>query len=199
MTASSSYSGTVDNFWSRDDIRVHTFAGTPKAVEVLAEGSFEGKPNRTAGAKRRGAEAARQPVSASDLLGATRALAARRHGADPDAKTRTSWNATSACSLTPSCANCVSVYTGRQGGGCVIPHLSATRPRDGRGSPGVRAPSRLRGPRFAGAPCPPPGGHLAWLLRPPCPTDEDDTEDRRGQGRAGAEEEDWNPPVSTSP
>ena len=30
----------------------------------------------------------------------------------------------------------------------------------------------------------------------PCPTDEDDTEDRRGQGRAGAEEEDWNPPRS---
>ena len=34
MTASSSYSGTVDSLWSRDDIRVHTFGGSPKAVEV---------------------------------------------------------------------------------------------------------------------------------------------------------------------
>ena len=42
----------------------------PKAVEVLAEGSFEGKPTRTAGAKRRGAEAARQPASADDLQSA---------------------------------------------------------------------------------------------------------------------------------
>ena len=33
MTASSSCSGTVDNFWSRDDIRVHTFGGSPKAVK----------------------------------------------------------------------------------------------------------------------------------------------------------------------
>jgi hypothetical protein len=31
---------------------------------------FEGKPTRTAGAKRRGAEAARQPVSAGDLQSA---------------------------------------------------------------------------------------------------------------------------------
>jgi hypothetical protein len=38
MTASSLYSGTADNFWSRDDIRVHTFGGSPKAVEILAEG-----------------------------------------------------------------------------------------------------------------------------------------------------------------
>jgi hypothetical protein len=41
------------------------------------------------------------------------ALAARRHGADQDAKTRMTWNATSAWSLTPSCANCVSVNTDR--------------------------------------------------------------------------------------
>jgi len=46
--ASSSCSGTVDNFWSRDDIRVHTFGVHPKAVEVLAEGSVRGKPTRTA-------------------------------------------------------------------------------------------------------------------------------------------------------
>ena len=39
MTASSSCSGSADNFWSRDDIRVHTFGVHPKAVEVLAEGS----------------------------------------------------------------------------------------------------------------------------------------------------------------
>src|SRR5664279_3192810 len=39
MTASSSCSGTVNNLWSRDDIRVHTFGVHPKAVEVLAEGS----------------------------------------------------------------------------------------------------------------------------------------------------------------
>jgi hypothetical protein len=43
MTASSSYSGTVDNFWSRDDIRVHTLGGSPKAVEILAEGSVRGQ------------------------------------------------------------------------------------------------------------------------------------------------------------
>ena len=71
MTAASSCSGTVDNFWSRDDIRVHTFGGSPKAVEVLAEGIlFEGKPTRTAGAQRRGAEAARQPVSAGEVQSA---------------------------------------------------------------------------------------------------------------------------------
>jgi len=48
MTASSSCSGSADNFWSRDDIRVHTFGVHPKAVEVLAEGSVRGKPTRTA-------------------------------------------------------------------------------------------------------------------------------------------------------
>ena len=37
------------------------------------------------------------------------ALAARRHGADQDAKTRMTRNAPSAWSLTPSCANCVAV------------------------------------------------------------------------------------------
>ena len=70
MTASSSCSGTVDNFWSRDDIRVHTFGGSPKAVKSPLRDLFEGKPTRTAGAKRRGAEAARQPVSAGDLQSA---------------------------------------------------------------------------------------------------------------------------------
>ena len=69
MTASSSCSGTVDNFWSRDDIRVHT-RGFAQGREVLAEGSVEGMPTRTAGAKRRGAEAARQPASADDLQSA---------------------------------------------------------------------------------------------------------------------------------
>ena len=49
MTASSSYSGTVDNFWSRDDIRVHTFGGSPEAVQVTSlRDLFEGKPTRTA-------------------------------------------------------------------------------------------------------------------------------------------------------
>jgi len=58
----------VDNFWSRDDIRVHTFGGSPKAVEGPSlRDLFEGKPTRTAGAKRRGAEAARQPVSVGDV------------------------------------------------------------------------------------------------------------------------------------
>ena len=106
MTASSSCSGTVDNFWSRDDIRVHTFGGFAQGREVLARDLFEGKPTRTAGAKRRGAEAARQPVPASRRK---TALATRRHGADQDAKTRMTWNATSAWSLTPSCANCLAV------------------------------------------------------------------------------------------
>jgi len=73
MTASSSYSGTVDNFWSRDDIRVHTCAGTPNAVEVLAEGSVRGQadPHRRHEASRSGS-GARQPVSAGDLLGVRR-------------------------------------------------------------------------------------------------------------------------------
>ena len=48
MTASSSCTGSVDNFWSRDDIRVHTFGVHPKAVEVHAEGSVRGNPTRTA-------------------------------------------------------------------------------------------------------------------------------------------------------
>src|SRR5664279_864852 len=58
MTASSAYSGTVDNLWSRADILVHTSGGTPKAVEALLGDLFKGKPTRTAGAKRQGAEAA---------------------------------------------------------------------------------------------------------------------------------------------
>jgi len=66
---------------------------------------FVGKSTRTAGAKRRGAEAARQPVSAGVSSRRRTALAARRHGADQDAKTRMTWNATSAWSLTPSCAS----------------------------------------------------------------------------------------------
>jgi len=70
MTASSSCSGTVDNFWSRDDIRVHTFEGHPRLLESSLRDLFEGTPTRTAGAKRRGAEAARQPVSAGDLQSA---------------------------------------------------------------------------------------------------------------------------------
>src|SRR5450755_3448396 len=113
MTASSSYSGTVDNFWSRDDIRVRTHWGSPKAVgSPSLRDLFEGKPTRTAGAKRRGAEAARQPVSADVSSRRKTALAARRHGADQDAKTRMTWNATSAWSLTQSCANCVAVNRG---------------------------------------------------------------------------------------
>src|SRR5664279_5964051 len=71
MTASSSCRGTVDNFWSRDDVRVHTFGDL-----------FEAKSTRTAGAKRRGAEAARQPVSADVSSRRKSALTARRHGAD---------------------------------------------------------------------------------------------------------------------
>ena len=111
MTASSSCSGTVDNFWSRDDIRVHTFGGTPKAVEALAEGSVRGQadPHRRREASRSGSGAAARLCRRSPRR--KTALAARRHGADPDAKTPTTWNATSAWSLTPSCANCVSVNT----------------------------------------------------------------------------------------
>src|SRR5664280_3782773 len=60
MTASSSYSGTVDNLWSRDDIRVHTFGGSPEAAEVLAEGSVRGQadPHRRREASRSGSGAA---------------------------------------------------------------------------------------------------------------------------------------------
>ena len=116
MTALSSGSGTVDNFWSRDDIRVHTFGGSPKAVEVLVTDLFEGKPTRTAGAKRRGAEAARQRRG-SRLCGRVQSASdgsrRRRHVAGQAAKTRMTWNATSASSLTPSCANCVTVNNAR--------------------------------------------------------------------------------------
>ena len=47
--------------------RVHTFGSSPKAVKFSLEDLFEGRPTRTAGAKRRGAEAARQPFSAGDV------------------------------------------------------------------------------------------------------------------------------------
>src|SRR5664279_931221 len=46
------------------------------------------KTTRTAGAKRRGAEAVRQPVSAGVSSRRKTALAAPRHGAEQDAKTR---------------------------------------------------------------------------------------------------------------
>src|SRR5664280_1233838 len=94
MTASSSCSGPVDNFWSRDDIRVHTFGGSPKAVEVLADGSVRGQadPHRRREASRSGSGAAARLCGVSSRR--RTAFAARRHGADQDAKTRTSWNAT---------------------------------------------------------------------------------------------------------
>ena len=113
MTASGSCSGTVDNFWSRDDIRVHTFGGSPKGpLKSSLRDLLDGKPTRTAGAKRRGAEAARQPVSAGKCpVGVRRLSRARRHRADQDATTRMKWNAISAWSLTPSCAYCVALYT----------------------------------------------------------------------------------------
>src|SRR5664279_5168361 len=108
MTASSSCSGPVDNFWIRDDIRVHTFGGSPKAVEVLADGSVRGQadPHRRREASRSGSGAAARLCGVSSRR--RTALAARRHGADQDDKTRMKWHATSAWSLTPSCANCVS-------------------------------------------------------------------------------------------
>jgi hypothetical protein len=76
-----------------------------------SEGSVRGQadPHRRREASRSGSGAAARLCRRSPRR--KTALAARRHGADPDAKTRTSWNATSACSLTPSCANCVSVNT----------------------------------------------------------------------------------------
>src|SRR5664279_5492416 len=109
MTASSSYIGTVDNFWSRDDVRVHTVGVRPRQLKSSLRNLFEGKPTRTAGAKRRGAEAARQPVSAGDLLGVRRPS---RLGVM--ARIRTPRRARHGTphphgSLTPSCANCVSV------------------------------------------------------------------------------------------
>jgi hypothetical protein len=68
---------------------------------------FEGKPTRTAGARRRGVEAARQLVSAGVSRWRKTGSRRRRHVADQAAKTRITWNATSAWSLTPYCANCV--------------------------------------------------------------------------------------------
>jgi len=93
MTASSSCSGTVDNFWSRDDIRVHTFGGSPKAVKSsLRDLSRACRPAPQARSveerKRRGSPPLRTISSRRKT-----ALAARRHGADQDAKTRTTWNA----------------------------------------------------------------------------------------------------------
>src|SRR5664279_1688261 len=74
ITASSSYSGIVDNFWSRGDVRVHTFGGSPKAVEVLAEGFVRGQadPHRSRGSveerKRRGSPSLRTcPVGVRQL------------------------------------------------------------------------------------------------------------------------------------
>jgi hypothetical protein len=111
MTASSSYSGTVDNFWSRGDIRVHTFGGfAPRPLKSSLRDLFEGKPTRTAGAKRRGAEAARQPVSAD--VSSRRKTRLSRLGAR--ARIRTPRRARRGTphphgSLTPSCANYVAV------------------------------------------------------------------------------------------
>src|SRR5450755_389716 len=73
MTASSSYSGTVDNFWSRDDIRVHTFGGSPKAVKSslgICRGHAD--PHRRREASRSGSGAAarlcgRSPVGVGRL------------------------------------------------------------------------------------------------------------------------------------
>src|SRR5664279_4547191 len=130
MTASSSYIGTVDNFWSRDDVRVHTVGVRPRQLKSSLRDLFEGKPTRTAGAKRRGAEAARQPVSAGMSSRRKTALAAWCDGADQDAKTRMAWNATSAWSLTPSCANYAAVNT-RNAAAAISPTAAAGgRPRD---------------------------------------------------------------------
>ena len=90
----------MDNFCSRDDIRMHTFGFSHRTSEVTLRDLLDGKPTRTAGAKRRGADAARQPVSAGTSGRRQTALAALRHRADQDAATRMRWNAISAWSLT---------------------------------------------------------------------------------------------------
>jgi len=113
MTASSLYSGTADNFWSRDDIRVRTFGGSPKAVEILAEGfcSRASRPAPQARSveerKRRGSPSLR---GVSSRRKTALAAAAPWRGSG-HARTRMMWNATSAWSLTPSCANWVPVNT----------------------------------------------------------------------------------------
>ena len=112
MTASSLYSGTAD-FWSRDDIRVRTFGGSPKAVEILAEGfcSRASRPAPQARSveerKRRGSPSLR---GVSSRRKTALAAAAPWRGSG-HARTRMMWNATSAWSLTPSCANWVPVNT----------------------------------------------------------------------------------------
>jgi len=75
----------------------------------LRRGPVRGQahPHRRREASRSGSGAAAR-LCGRCPVGVT-ALAARRHGTDQDAKTRTTWNATSAWSLTPSCANCVAV------------------------------------------------------------------------------------------
>jgi len=49
----------VDDFGSSDDITMHTFGGATWSAETPGGQVFDGKPTRTAGAKRREAEAAR--------------------------------------------------------------------------------------------------------------------------------------------
>jgi len=100
----------VDNFRSRDDIRVHTFGGFAQGREVPAEGFCRGQadPHRRREVSRSGSGAAarlcgRCPVGVRRLsrLGAVARIRTP--------KTRTTWNAHPQWSLTPSCANCVAV------------------------------------------------------------------------------------------
>ena len=77
MTASSTCSGTVTTPGAERHPRAHIRGYARRSLKPSLKESFEGKPTRTADTKRRGAEAARQPVSASDLLGVSRALVAR--------------------------------------------------------------------------------------------------------------------------
>jgi len=60
----------VDNFWSCDDIRVHTFGVRPRPWSPRWGTCSRASRPAPHGAKRRGAEAARQPISAGDLQSA---------------------------------------------------------------------------------------------------------------------------------
>jgi hypothetical protein len=90
---------------------VHTIATPGVALVSTLPEPFDGKPTRTAGAQRRRAEAARQPLSGSRLPVGQPCSAWRRHDVDQGAELHRTRGRISARSLTPSCADCVAVNT----------------------------------------------------------------------------------------
>lgn len=111
MAASSSCSEVWILLGRRRQRRAHDpyCPGRPRGSRL--PGLFDGKPTCTAGAQRRGAEAARQALLRLDHQSAPRVSAWWRHDVYQDAELHRTRDAMSAQSVTPSCADCVAVNT----------------------------------------------------------------------------------------